>query len=129
MDLKIFDVEHGACALITCDNNTRIMIDCGHNASTGWYPGTYLRQQGIGRIEMLTVSNYDEDHVTGIRNLTDNVVLASLTRNPTVSAAAIRHLKSEDGMGNGIAHLTNCIEKLFTGPSTMGSVFYLGLVL
>lgn len=35
MELKIFDVEHGACALLTCDNGSRLMIDCGHNGDTG----------------------------------------------------------------------------------------------
>lgn len=42
MQLQIFDVEHGACALLTADNGTRLMIDCGHNATTGWRPGSYL---------------------------------------------------------------------------------------
>ena len=127
MDLKIFDVEHGACALLTSDNGTRIMIDCGHNASSGWYPGTYLQQQGISQIEMLTVSNYDEDHVSGIENLFWKINVASLTRNPTVSAPIIRKLKSEDGMGNGITSLTNYIETRFTGGSTIGLVEHRGL--
>jgi hypothetical protein len=35
MKLQIFDVEHGACSLLTADNNARVMIDCGHNATTG----------------------------------------------------------------------------------------------
>jgi hypothetical protein len=48
MHLQIFDVEHGACALLTCDNGARLMIDCGHNSTTGWYPGDYLASLGIG---------------------------------------------------------------------------------
>ena len=97
MDLKIFDVEHGACALLTCDNGTRIMIDCGHNASSGWYPGTYLQQQGISQIEMLTVSNYDEDHVSGIENLFWKINVSSLTRNPTVSKSPGFQVPSKAG--------------------------------
>jgi hypothetical protein len=46
MKLQIFDVEHGACSLLTADNNARLMIDRGHNATTGWKPGTYLAQPG-----------------------------------------------------------------------------------
>jgi len=46
-------------------NNTRFMIDCGHNATTGWKPGTYLLQQGIRNLEMLAITNYDEDHASG----------------------------------------------------------------
>ena len=47
MRLQIFDVEHGAYPLPTADNNARLMIDCGHSATTGWQPGKYLIQQGI----------------------------------------------------------------------------------
>lgn len=115
MQLQIFDVEHGACALLTCDNNTRFMIDCGHNATTGWRPGTYLRQRGIETLEMLAITNYDEDHVSGIANLFDNIDVRWLVRNTAVSGAAIRGLKSEDGMGAGIERLIHGIERVFTG--------------
>jgi hypothetical protein len=42
MYLEIFDVEHGACALINTSNGKRVMIDCGHNAATNWRPGYHL---------------------------------------------------------------------------------------
>jgi beta-lactamase superfamily II metal-dependent hydrolase len=115
MRLQIFDVEHGACALLTCDDGKRLMIDCGHNSDTGWRPGTYLREQGITSIEMLAVTNYDEDHVSGIVDLCGNVSIGWLFRNPSVSARTIRNLKSEDGMGRGIEHLVYLIENVFTG--------------
>ena len=47
MLLDIFDVEHGACALITTSNGKRVMIDCGHNAATNWRPGSALVLAGI----------------------------------------------------------------------------------
>lgn len=117
MQLQIFDVEHGACALLTADNGTRLMIDCGHNASTGWKPGTYLRQRGITHLDMLAVTNYDEDHVSGANNLFDQIEVGWLCRNPSVSAAQIQTLKSEDGMGPGIARLVGEIQSRFSGPS------------
>jgi beta-lactamase superfamily II metal-dependent hydrolase len=126
MDLKIFDVEHGACALLTCDNNTRIMIDGGHNASTGWYPGTYLRQQGITQIEMLAVTNYDEDHVSGIADLFARVNVLSLLRNKTVSAQTLHQLKSEDGMGSGINFLAEKIN-IYPGSPIDNTVSFQGL--
>jgi beta-lactamase superfamily II metal-dependent hydrolase len=115
MDLKIFDVEHGACALLTCDDNTRLMLDCGHNGDTGWKPGTYLREQGIASIETLAVTNYDEDHVSGADDLFDRVSVGWLWRNKSVSAQTIRYLKSEDGMGPGIDRLVHEIENTYTG--------------
>ncbi len=34
MRVEIFDVEHGACALVTTDTNQHILIDCGHRAES-----------------------------------------------------------------------------------------------
>jgi beta-lactamase superfamily II metal-dependent hydrolase len=93
------------------------MIDCGHNASTGWYPGTYLKQQGITELEALAITNYDEDHVSGIANLFSNVVVRTLYRNPSVSAETLFKLKSEDGIGQGILFLADRISNTFTGAA------------
>jgi hypothetical protein len=47
MELTIFNVEHGACALLDCDNGSQIMIDAGHNAATGWSQATtYFGSEG-----------------------------------------------------------------------------------
>jgi hypothetical protein len=50
---QILDVEHGACSLLTTDNNARLMIDCSDNGTTRWKPGTFMGQQGISQLEML----------------------------------------------------------------------------
>ncbi len=121
MRLQIFDVEHGACALLTADNNTRLMIDCGHNAKTGWKPGTYLRQQGVTSLDMLAITNYDEDHVSGANDLFDEINVRWLLRNTSVSASTIKKLKSEDGMGLGIECLVNVIETRFNSLHTSSS--------
>lgn len=105
MELKIFDVEHGACALLTCDNGTRIMIDCGHNGTTGWRPGSYLKQQGVTSLDMLVITNYDEDHVSGLPDLRANVTIGRLWRNKSVTPDTLKKLKTEDGMGDGIEEL------------------------
>ena len=92
MILEIFDVEHGACALVTTSNGRRLLIDCGHNATTGWKPGTFLAGVGIKRLDRLFVTNYDEDHVSGYPDLRANVAIDVLARNPSVAPATIRHL-------------------------------------
>jgi beta-lactamase superfamily II metal-dependent hydrolase len=117
MFLEIFDVEHGACALITTSNGKRAMIDCGHNVTTGWKPGNALRAHNINVLDRLFVTNYDEDHVSGYPNLMDNVRIGTLYRNPSVPPATIRLLKTEDGMGAGIERLVLSIEHVFTGGS------------
>ena len=116
--LQIFDVEHGACSLLTAANGTRLMIDCGHNATTGWKPGTHLRRQSIHTLEMLATTNYDEDHASGSNDLFDNIYVQWLLRNASVSAHIIKSLKSEDGMGPGVDRLVQVITSSFSGPDT-----------
>ncbi len=82
MYVEIFDVEHGACAIITTSNGKRVMIDCGHNATTGWKPGTALLAGGVHRLDRLYITNYDEDHVSGYSNLANSVSIGALFRNP-----------------------------------------------
>ena len=117
MRLQVFDVQHGACALFTSDNNARLLIDCGHNSDTGWRPGTYLKGEGISQIEMLAVTNYDEDHVSGADNLFGTINVRSLLRNKSVTGVTLKQLKSEDGMGRGIARLAREIDNTYTGGS------------
>jgi beta-lactamase superfamily II metal-dependent hydrolase len=116
MRLEIFDVEHGACSLLTADNNARLMIDCGHNATTGWKPGTHLKRQGITCLEMLAITNYDEDHASGSDDLFDNVYVGWLLRNKSVSGTTIKHLKRENGIGPGMNRLAYAMDYIFTGP-------------
>ena len=115
MILEIFDVEHGACALVTTSNGRRIMIDCGHNATTNWRPGTFLAGARIPRLDQLLITNYDEDHVSGYPDLLGKIAIDVLVRNPSVLPGTIRFLKTEDGMGNGIDLLVRSIEGVFTG--------------
>jgi beta-lactamase superfamily II metal-dependent hydrolase len=114
MILEIANVEHGACALITTSNNKRVMIDCGHNTTTGWRPGDTLIKNGIYSLDRLIISNYDEDHVSAYSNLIDQVVVSVITRNWRVPPVTIRKLKSEQGIGRGIERLVNTLERTFT---------------
>lgn len=127
MDLRIFDVEHGACALLTCDDGTRMMIDCGHNGTSGWYPGDHLNANGISTLEMLTVTNYDEDHVSGLVNLSDNVDIRWLKRNRGVETKDLKYLKSDTGMGNGMHRLCHLIDNVFTGDGSTPMPAFAGL--
>ena len=115
MYLEIFDVEHGACALITTSGKKHILVDCGDNNSTGWEPGMALRRRGIIEIERLVVTNYDEDHVSGYCNLIQNVLVRALQRNGKVTAPQIALLKSEDGIGTGVRGLSGMFN-YFSGP-------------
>ena len=91
----------------------RVLIDCGHSTDykgRPWYPGEHLKSCGVGFIELLICTNYDEDHASGIESLVDNdVAVGCILGNPTVPAEVIEHLKSEDGMGTGIRIIANSL--------------------
>jgi beta-lactamase superfamily II metal-dependent hydrolase len=106
MHFEIFDVEHGACALITTSGNRHILVDCGTNNSTGWKPTTELFRRGIREIERLIVTNYDEDHASGYDDLIQNIVVRGLQRNGNVTAPQI---------SSGIQGLANSFS-YFSGP-------------
>jgi beta-lactamase superfamily II metal-dependent hydrolase len=111
MKIEIFDVAHGACALLTCDGGQHLMIDCSTDAATNWRPGTHLRSRGVDTLDMLAITNYDEDHVRGIGDLLDKVDVRWLARNPTVSPEVLQTPKSDDGMGAGIERLAQTIPR------------------
>lgn len=123
MELEIFDVEHGACALVTADNGARILFDCGHNSSTEWRPSGMLRARGIKRVENLVVANYDEDHVSDLPNVLGEVHVPVLTRNPSVGPLDLFNLKSENGIGNGIGTLAVMAGTHYTAPVTVPQDF------
>ena len=106
--LTIFDVQHGACALLKSDHDGltwMTMIDCGHknNDRGRWFPGDHLQSQNISTLDLLVISNLDEDHVSGFPNLLEREVnIRNIYSNPTVEPWAIRHLKDQYGMGAGI---------------------------
>ena len=110
--LELFDVNRGACALLTMpspEGMRHIMIDCGHYAAketVKWSPGRYLKSIGVSQLDVLFITNYDEDHAAGYVDLLENkIALASIFGNPTVTPDQILHLKTADGMGRGIATL------------------------
>lgn len=107
MDLTIFDVEHGSCALLTTDASTRMLIDCGHNATKGWTPGLHLQRLGVQVLDWLAITNYDEDHVSGFVDLEHRVRVAWMLRNMSVDGATMRALKSETGIGPNMDRLAD----------------------
>lgn len=116
--LEIFDVDHGACALLTMPTwygiPKHVLLDCGHSTNfkgSRWTPGALLSQRGINHIDLLICTNYDEDHASGAPSLVEHgISVASILGNPTVPAAVINHLKTEDGMGPGIEVIARSLE-------------------
>ena len=114
MVIHIFNVEHGNCSLVILPSGERIMIDCGHNSTTGWRPSYWVSQNG-GWITNLTITNFDEDHVSDLANIYPRYTVRSLCKNWNVDAQWIRTKKAQTGIGPGINTLLTMINN-FTGP-------------
>jgi len=123
MKIDIFNVGHGNCALITCPNGKRIMVDCGCRADPGWFPSVTFASQFI---DLLVFSNLDEDHVNDLPYIWRDVRLGSIFSNPSVTAQALAAMKDEHGMGHGIRHAHAILEHYGPGligqPADIGSV-------
>jgi beta-lactamase superfamily II metal-dependent hydrolase len=107
MDIRIFDVEHGGCALVTADTGASMLIDCGHNGTTGWRPSNHLYRLGTTYLDQLIVTNYDEDHASDLHNLVRVVRIGHLMTNPSVSGYELKRLKNIGGIGPGIETLAH----------------------
>jgi beta-lactamase superfamily II metal-dependent hydrolase len=113
MNIEIFDVELGQCAIIYCPNGQKIMIDVGHNASRPWRPSIHFYGNII---ERLVISNYDEDHTSDFPNLIKNCSIRTIYRNTSISSQNLLLMKSQCGMGNGIRSIYEWL-RVTEGPS------------
>ncbi|WP_186511159.1 ComEC/Rec2 family competence protein [Caenimonas sedimenti] len=103
MKLEIFDVGHGACALLSAAGY-HVMIDCASSVDLGFDPGGLLVSRGITTLDLLIVTNYDEDHVRGLPKLLQKVDVDRIRRNRKVTPDTIDELKGLEP-GPGIAAL------------------------
>lgn len=101
MKVEFFDVGHGACALLTAGNR-RIMIDCASSTEFDFFPGEMLRGRGVNVLDLLIITNFDEDHARGLPNLREHVKISRLRVNRNVPPEKIDELKGYEP-GPGIA--------------------------
>ncbi len=112
MILRIWDVQHGACAMLThqADNGEQgrlAMIDSGDNGLTGWKPSIYIKNN-LRRsvLDYLFITNADLDHMSDLNNLwTEGITVSSFQRNRSVSPGVLRIIKEASG------ELTDDIER------------------
>jgi len=78
-----------------------VMIDCGYRADPHWWPSVHLLGQGI---DVLALTNLDEDHVGDFKDVRKNLKIGSVWMNNTIDAARLRGMKPE-GMQDGVKSL------------------------
>lgn len=130
MILRIWDVEHGACAMLHHLQNGMAgrlaMIDSGHKAT--WRPSTYIRN-GLGRthLDYLFITNADQDHMSDLQGLWDaNISVGTLFTNRTYTADQIQRIKLESGPLTRDAARYVSLCKTFTHPVTEPFNDYMG---
>lgn len=104
MIVKIWDVQHGACAMLTHRSIQGLegrlaMIDSGHNQDTGWKPSTYIRHY-LKRsvLDYLFVTNADLDHISDLNNLwREGIAVSTFFRNRSVSPEVMKIIKEVGG--------------------------------
>lgn len=114
MEVIIFDVEHGSCNAVLTPTGQLLLIDCGHNDATRWRPSSWIAARRLS-VANLTITNFDEDHVTDLPNLYATCPIQSLTRNWHVTPDWVRSAKSQYGMGPGIRTAVRMMES-YNGP-------------
>lgn len=95
MKLTIHNVGHGLCVSLIHQNENVMLWDCGHQDD--YRPSDFLPSLGISQVDYFFVTNYDEDHISDLPNLRDNVRLRSMYRNKSISAEQLRTLKLQGG--------------------------------
>ena len=119
MQIQIFDVAHGFCTYVVANNGNNMLIDCGHNDETGFYPADYLLAKNCTGIERFFVLNYDEDHISGLprlRSVSNRIPIQILHRNRSVTPDQLRAIKRQTGpLGPGMKALLEMMET-YTAP-------------
>jgi len=101
MRLRIWDVEHGACAMVQHVNGQYggrlAMIDSG--SMDEWRPSTYIRHDLVrDRLDYLFITNADQDHMSDLHGLWDaGIAVPVLYRNPSYTGEQMRQIKRQSG--------------------------------
>ncbi|UAJ12440.1 ComEC/Rec2 family competence protein [Glacieibacterium megasporae] len=112
MRIEVHDVGHGGCTVITGSGGHRLMLDCGLNLDQPWFPSvTYSGQ----RIDTLMLMNLDEDHCEDLSYLWRACALGAVVSNPTVDARALRAMKAECGMRDGVSAAADILQLFGNG--------------
>lgn len=97
MKFVVLDVGHGHCSYVIADNSNLMVFDCGHKTDPEIRSSHHLHNLGRRSIELLVVTNYDEDHISDLPNIQKYVTAKTLLRNKSINAAQLRALKAQSG--------------------------------
>lgn len=122
MDLTVHNVGHGLCISLIHQNGNVMLWDCGHQEY--YRPSSFLPELGVSKVDYFFVTNYDEDHISDLPDLRDNLQLRSMYRNKSISADQLRVLKRETGpISAAMGVMLDMISNYTGGPLTPSPEF------
>jgi hypothetical protein len=76
MKLQVFQSDKGDCLLITSSDNKRVLVDGGMSSSYKKHVAPTLGklQKSGKKLDVVYVSHIDQDHISGILKMTDDLV-------------------------------------------------------
>jgi len=101
MRLRIWNVEHGACATLWHESNDGrkgklAMIDSG--STSEWSPSAFIKKEGRDQLDYLIITNADQDHISDLEGLWQKCIkVKSLIRNRNISVDDLQKIKEESG--------------------------------
>lgn len=101
MVLRVWDVEHGACAMVQHImgqyGGKLAMIDSG--STENWSPSTCIKYNlGRNTLDYLFITNADQDHMSDLQGLWDaGINVPVLFRNPSYTGEQMRQIKRQSG--------------------------------
>lgn len=107
MRFEILNVEQGFAAYAQANDGSILLFDCGQSPTCR--PSDYLPARGIHVVRRFFVTNYGEDHIGDLPRLREGVAIEILTRNPSVTSAQLRSLKTPP-ISPAMRHLLEMID-------------------
>ena len=123
MRLEVLNVEHGFCAYaVGSDGESSSSTADTARANR---PSACLPARGITSISRFFVTNYDEDHISDLLAVRQDLDIEVLTRNSSMTSAQIRSLKTPP-ISAAMTELLDMIDS-FTGNVTAEQLEPVGL--
>jgi len=100
MEVKIFDIDHGFCALITDDDSVCTLIDCGQSERKFKLSRYLLREN----LRYIVISNIHENRLNGFPDLIKykSLCIKNIISNPSITPQNITQLLKKNDCGHGM---------------------------
>ena len=72
LQIHTINVSSADATLVVTPNNDKILVDCGHNISNGWYVQEYLRRHNIRELDRIVFTHGHWDHIGGFERILRN---------------------------------------------------------